>query len=147
MGGKKGFEGATMISRAVDECIVSVHGPAVPTDGEWDKAMALLESVGPARARSLIWTEGGAPNATQRAKLAKVTGSARSPMAVLTASGLARAAGTAMSWFNPAFRMFAPEELDAALDHLTIAPARRGPVLAALEEMKVSLRITPRDRG
>lgn len=143
-----GFETATMAARAVGDCIVFVHGSDPPSDAEWDRAMTLYGSLVPRNATVFVWTEGAAPNAAQRAKLAKVTGTAKPPIAVVTTSPIARAAGTAISWFNSALRMFSPSDVTGALDHLGIAADRRPALLAVLGEMRATvLRVTPRDRA
>lgn len=125
-----------MAVRVSGSCLVFVHGTVPPTDAEWDRAMELYRRVGIARGRMLVWTEGAAPNAAQRAKLGKVAGEAKPPIAVLTDSALARAAGTAISWFNPQLRAFPRTSIEPALDHLGLSGKERDDARTALAELR-----------
>jgi hypothetical protein len=58
---------------------------------------------------------------------------------VLTPSALARAAGTAISWFNPSIKMFDPEALERALDHLDATRAQRDLLARTLGELRREL--------
>ncbi|NUP06879.1 MAG: hypothetical protein HOW73_12575 [Polyangiaceae bacterium] len=99
--------------------VVFVHGTDDPTDAEWEELMGIYRAVGDmASARCLVYTDGGRPNAGQRARLNQVMNGQQPLIAVLTPSALARAAGKAIAFFNPRFRMFDPEQIDAALKHL-----------------------------
>jgi hypothetical protein len=75
--------------------------------------------------RILVYTAGGSPNTAQRARRNALLGDRNIPQAVVTASALARAAGTAISWFQPTFRLFAPDQLEKALDHLAVPGGAR----------------------
>jgi hypothetical protein len=134
--GSAGFETSSMAVRIVGSCLVFVHGAIAPTDSEWDRSMDLLRKVEASRLRLFVWTEGAAPNAGQRAKLKQATEGSKPPTAVLTDSVLARAAGTAIAWFNPEFRVFAQSALDAALDHLKLDGPARADVVQALDQMR-----------
>ncbi len=125
-----------MAVRVVGNCLVFVHGTVAPTDSEWDRALALLQNIGREQVRLLVWTEGAAPNAGQRSRLAKATEGSKPPTAVLTESMLARAAGTAIAWFNPAFRVFPMSSLEPALDHLELVGAARVNTKEALDQMR-----------
>lgn len=131
-----GFETASVKVRIAGPCLVFVHGPVAPTDAEWDRAMDLWARIGTARVRALVFTEGGAPNAAQRAKLAKISGDRKPPISVLTESALARAAGTAISWFNAELRVFPPTDVERALDHLSLSGTDREKALATLTELR-----------
>lgn len=66
----------------------------------------------------LVFTYGGAPNARQRATLNDVLRAGAPPIAIMTPSALARAVGTAMTWFNPRMALFGPDQLSEAMTHL-----------------------------
>src|SRR5687767_3375736 len=101
--GKRGMQtirSDTMVVGFVGRYVVFVHGKAAPGDDEWEQSLSFYREAPDARqVRALVYTEGGAPNAAQRAKLNAVLGGRKLPIAVLTTSSIARAAGTAISWF------------------------------------------------
>jgi len=130
------FEGESVSVRIVGKCLVFVHGANAPSNDEWDRAMELFVRIGPTRACFLVWTEGGAPNSAQRAKLAKLTGESKTPIAVLSDSSLVRAAGTAIRWFNPQIRIFPPTDIEGALVHLALDGAARTGARDAMTEMR-----------
>ncbi len=99
--------------------IVIVHGSLAPSLDEWHRLLGLFRThQNLSVLRTLVCTEGGAPNAAQRADLGAVLGSVKMPIAVVTESIIARGAGVALSWLNPALRVFGPKDFDGALDHL-----------------------------
>jgi hypothetical protein len=70
--------------------------------------------------RGLSFSDGGAPNSTQR-RLMNDTLGGKSPLsAVVTNSAMARGVVTAMGWFNPNIKAFSPTELDEALRFLNV---------------------------
>lgn len=52
---------------------------------------------------------------------------------------LARAAGSAVRWFNPHLRVFAPGELERALDYLELRDEYRQEARAALTTLRSEL--------
>jgi hypothetical protein len=96
---------------------VVVQSHSSPTDEEWERCVALESSLPLDRCRILVWTDGGAPNAKQRARLRAAFKGMQPLTAVITPSAIARTVGIAISWFNPRLRMFSPDQTEAALDH------------------------------
>ena len=130
----------TFLWKRLDDYFVVVHTTTPPSDNEWNEVLAEFRKFDDLkRARIFVYTEGGAPNARQRALLNQVMATAKPPVAVLTSSSLARAAGTAISWFNPAIRLFAPDDAESALDHLAAAGVDRVRLRKALHELKAKL--------
>ena len=133
------------MAREVGDVLVFVHTNDAPSDPEWEKALELLRNrASSSGLRTLVYTAGGAPNAAQRARLNAVIGATKPPIAVLTSSPIARAAGTAISWFNPMFKVFGPDDVDNALDHLALRGIERTHAREALLEMKRDLLASPR---
>lgn len=121
--------------------IVFVHGSDNPNDEEWSASMkALAELCHEPGAACLVYTDGGAPNAAQRAELKRATGERGVRIAVLTPSAAARAVGVAVRWFHPELRMFEPDAVDAALDHLSASSEERVVLRVALRELRQELR-------
>ncbi len=138
----------SMAAKAVGNYCVFVHTDASPTDEQWNQALQFYRDVADLGAlRTLVFTEGAAPNAAQRARLKAVTRGAKMPIAVLTSSAIARGAGVAIGWFNPLFRVFAPDEIDRALDHLDAVGLDRELLKLTLEELKGLLKDAQRRVG
>ena len=120
--------------------IVFVHGSLAPSADEWQKLIGLFRThPNLSLLRTLVFTEGGAPNAAQRADLAAVIGSVKMPVSVITDSIIARGAGTALSWLNPALRLFAPKDFDDALDHLGATGHERRTLRTIVDELRREL--------
>lgn len=132
-------------ARKVGNTIIWVHADKPPTDAEWEAGLAFFKDApDPSRLSAIIYTEGGAPNAAQRARLNAVLGDAKVKIGMLTASIAARAAGVAVRWFNPELSIFEPDEVDAALDHIQLPPEQRSEVKRVLNEMKNELALWPK---
>jgi hypothetical protein len=130
-----------MALRAFENYIVSAHNNRAPTDAEWravlDQYKQRVNNIDSVRV--LVYAEGGAPNARQRAALNDVTVGTALRVAILTSSPISRAVGTAMGWFNPLFRVFGPEEVGRGLDHLQIAGLDRQRVSRMLADARLEL--------
>jgi hypothetical protein len=124
--------------RIVHTTLVCAHAEEAAHDEEWDVLLELIRKPKD-YARILVFTYGGAPNATQRAHLTDILKHRRIPVSVLTPSLLARGAGTALHWFNPLLRVFDPDDVDGALLHIETPRADQHDVLDALAELKAEV--------
>ncbi|HVJ21900.1 MAG TPA: hypothetical protein VM686_41130 [Polyangiaceae bacterium] len=122
--------------------VVYVHTAESPSDEEWDLAMRFYEAADVSRLKTLVYTDGAAPNAAQRGRLNAALGGHKLLMALLTPSVFARAAGTAISWFNPNVRVFGPGDFDAALRHLAASPEEGATLSGLVEKHKAELGIS-----
>jgi hypothetical protein len=128
-------------ARRVRDTLIFVFGARSPTDGEWDQLIAYYRDAASVRTvQLLVVTEGGNPNAKQRARLKERVDVTGVRVAIVTASTLARAAGVAVRWFNPMLRVFAPSELERALDYLTLRDEYRQEARVALDELRTEHR-------
>ena len=128
------------MARTVRDVVIYVHGAVAPSDTEWEAVLDVYRQAAfPSRLRTLVYTEGGAPNPKQRARLSAEAFAGKAPIAVLTTSALARAAGIALGWFNPRIRIYGPGQIDRALDHLLVPTEDRGAVREALGELRQQL--------
>lgn len=116
----------TIAFTAVDDLLVLCYLRASPSDAEWDVWLARER---PMEHRALlVWTDGGAPNARQRARVASETGhglATRPPVALLTDSMVIRSVMTAFTWVLGAahpIKAFPREAIDAALEWLPVRP-------------------------
>jgi hypothetical protein len=130
---------SSIASEVVGDHVVVVHAVDAPTDEEWRQNVALQTSLPPDRARVLVWTDGGAPNAKQRALLNAALKGGQPLTAVLTPSKAGQAVGVAISWFNPRLRIFAPTEIELALDHLNILGSDRWVLKDTLARLRQEL--------
>ncbi len=135
---------AKMVSVDGGEALLFLHTARNPSREEWDLGMEMLNravSTGVfARIRVLVVTDGGGPDVVMRSELqALFKKQGHSPKtAVVTTSVLSRGIVTAVSWFNPHIKAFAPIHFAAALDHLAI-PRTAPRLLRELAEMEREL--------
>lgn len=131
---------ASMAVRMIGNDIVFAHTERSPTDAEWNQGLdAFRNAPDPRTMRVFVYTAGGAPNAAQRARLNALLGGVQPPMAVMSTSPMARAAITAISWFNPKMKGFSPDEPDRALDHLGVTGEARTTLKRAMTELRAMI--------
>jgi hypothetical protein len=124
-------------ARRVQNVLVYAHGAKAPSDEEWNGVLAMYdEAHAVERLCALVYTDGAAPNAAQRARLNAKLGPRRVRIAVLTSSALARAAGTAVNWFRPDVCIFGPTDIAGALRHLDVPPEVAPELTLVLQELK-----------
>lgn len=130
----------TMKWRRLGRLVVTVHSEQPPTEEEWSRYMGQADTYHPLEdQRILVVSEGGAPNATQRQQLIDLLDNARVPTAILTTSWIMRGSGAAVSWFNRSLRVFGPNALDQALEHLQLTQWERTEALRQLREFQNEL--------
>jgi hypothetical protein len=134
----------SLLSQRSGHFVVVAHGSLAPSVAEWNALLDTYRSLPSlSDARALVFTEGGAPNAAQRADLRAVFGSIDMPIAVITDSIIARAAGMAISWLNPSLRMFPPRDLDRGFEHIGATRADRRTLRAVADELRLGLGLGP----
>jgi hypothetical protein len=134
------MEAKTAVCRSFGDYMVFVHSEQSPSNTEWSSLMdAFRSATNLRRIRVLVFTYGGAPNARQRAELNDVLGDVRPLVAVVTPSTLARAVCTAIGWFQPRLRSYAPEELESAFNYLDANQDDRKVLSRMLRGMRLEL--------
>jgi hypothetical protein len=134
--------GKTLRYELVGTLLVLVHGPRSPSDIDWDdytRALGASPVTG-----VLVATDGAGPDGRQRAilnDLVKQRGGSF-PTAVVTGSLVARGIVTALGWFNPKLRAFAPAALAHALAHVGTDPRRQDDVVRCIARMRIALAVT-----
>lgn len=138
----------TMAFGIINVFVVIVHNEQTPSDEDWRswvefnfKNVVEKTPVG----RYLIVSEGGAPTSAQRkmlhesmaAPLSKDPTSIRT--AVVTPSTFVRGVVTAMSWLDPIFRAFSPQDIASAYKYLGIPPDYHPDVERMIASLKAEL--------
>jgi hypothetical protein len=126
----------TAAARVVGSVWVFVHTKENPSDDEWATLMKQYTDPNQKNVRTLVYSEGGAPNAGQRAKLKQLQGGVAVPIAVLTPSQMVRAAVTAIGWFNDRVRSFPADQMEEALNFLDIPLGQRETLKSAMAELR-----------
>jgi hypothetical protein len=107
--------------KLVDNVIVAAYGRNSPTDEEARQMAEFFRKIiDQPNLKSLSYTEGGAPTATQRKLMQEVMKDRELLAAVVTSSALVRGIVTAVSWFNRQMKAFSPLEERKAFEHLGI---------------------------
>jgi hypothetical protein len=121
------------------QIMVVVHNAKPPTDDDWRTYIDGIKSLDLKTARSIVFTDGGAPDAEQRKAVNQALAGARVPGVVISPSALVRGVVTAMSWFNPGIKTFAPEQLEAAFRYLEFTPDEISRVWDKLDRLRIRL--------
>jgi hypothetical protein len=122
--------------------LVSVWNRSQPTEEEW--AIYLPEvrrAIADCRTnndylRFLVFTDGGAPSASQRAKTLEGGLVKGTRTAVVTANRIARGIVTAFSWFDISMKAFAPQEIVKAFEFLKVPTIQHKVILAEARRLE-----------
>jgi hypothetical protein len=135
--------------RVVGNVHLIVVGEKNPTVADWNAyvhAVQIEERNGlniTAQMRTLVFSDGGGPNAAQRKLAADVLNGRSTPVAIVTNSAIMRGVMTALRWFNPQASAFAPSELSDAMAFLQIPEHKQDTLLKIARDLFVGLRIPP----
>lgn len=121
---------------------------AIPSQQDWEDSMMVFQQHQGRTTGVLVFTEGGAPNPSQRKQFAERYDKASAiPIAVVSDSALARGAITAFRWLGlVAMEAFAPGDLDKALEHSKAEPAARARIRAELTRLRATSGKLPKAR-
>lgn len=124
-----------------------LHTADDPRQDEWEAALSQIATMKKRRGgdlskmRVFAVTDGGAPNSLQRRQLFidMFEGQAKSAaVSHVLHNALKRGIVTAISWINPSFRAFTPNNLDQALSYMDVAG--HGPqIMDELKRLQASL--------
>ena len=131
---------ADMRYRCDGRLIIVAHTNASPSDEEWSgyarEVAAALSRSAPADLRTVVFTDGGGPNAEQRRMLTEIKGWNIVRVSVVSQSLAVRGIVTAFSWFNPKIKAFLPIAVGAAFRHLGLSPDEESRVWATVNEFQ-----------
>jgi len=110
--------------------VLWLHTEVEPPASQWATAVEQLvkarrqRGLGVDRVRSMVITDGGAPNPAQRVQIARDLHEGRpTKLAVLTLAlshPVKRGIATALSWVNPSIRFYQPTQFGDALAYLDL---------------------------
>lgn len=128
-----------MSAIVVAQYVVIVHDRKPPQEAEWQRWLEMYQRALPELRGVLVYSLGGGPDAAQRGALIELTKGwgQGPPTAIVTGSVVMRGLVTALHWFLPAHlraAMFAPGDLEHALDHLRVPSATRPALRAQLQQ-------------
>lgn len=118
-----------------------VHTEKPPGDEEWDAYITAIKSYERElpRVRTMVITEGGGPNSAQRRTLNDFLRGRTTLVVLVSSSPIARGITTALSWFNPKVRSFAPDTIDAAFEYLGVAEQDKLPIWTQIRKLRAEL--------
>ncbi|WP_156339003.1 hypothetical protein [Chondromyces crocatus] len=130
----------TMVSTLVGNTLVLLHSEAPPSDDEWAKYIDLMRSIKDiTKARSIAFTDGGAPNSRQRKDVNDILRGRPGLAVVVSHNTLVRGVVTALNWFNPLVKSFPPDKLSEAYDYLKLSREEVFKLNKAIEDLHVEL--------
>ncbi len=122
-----------IVTRGELSVCIWLHTVNDPPQEAWDRACAAMQEMKKklgndvARIRSLAISDGGAPNQTQRAQMFGAVFEKKpvksAALTIVLDNKIKRGIATAIGWINPAFKIFPPEEVMAALEHVDLDKA------------------------
>jgi len=121
--------------------IVALHNTSPPTEEEWAQYCQAVKSIDLANLRAIAFSDGGGPDSKQRKALNDVLGGRPSHGALVTSSTVARSVVTALSWFNPLVKAFAPDETARAFEYLKLDSSEVQAVRLAIRTL--SMKFSP----
>jgi hypothetical protein len=128
-----------MVQAFVGDLMILVHTSRPPSSSEWAEYVAAVAARDPIKLRTLVFTDGGAPNSPQRKEVTAALGGHASRGAIVSASMIVRGAVTALGWFNPLIRAFSPNEIDDAIQYLGVPPEEVPLVWAEVHRLRERL--------
>jgi len=113
---------ANMVLDVFGDLMICVHTSRAPSDAEWARYIAAVGTCDVERLRTVVFTDGGAPNSEQRKLVNRALGGKTSVGGIVTGNVVVRSAVTALSWFNPKIKAFSPERTEEAFQHVGLTP-------------------------
>lgn len=103
--------------------VVMLHGTSAPSTEDWREYLLRLRDKDLTKVGLLCFTNGGAPDATQRQELNQVIAGRYYARAIVHRSALVRGVVLAVSWFAPGVKAFSPWTWTSAAEHARFHPS------------------------
>jgi hypothetical protein len=133
-----------MVFRLLPNVHLCVSGTDDPTDDEWtgyiDAVRAKMKT-GAAlpRMRTLVFTDGGGPNAAQRKLMNAMLDGRSTPVALVSSSVAVRSVTVALAWFNKQIRSFTPDQVTEAFAFLGVPPDEHAAIWVVVHALRREL--------
>lgn len=124
---------------------IVVHSRENPSTEDWSSYISALTESAAQRGLELLPTlvlsDGGGPNTIQRAAINDLQERMRTTarVAFVSDSPLLRGVTRTMTWFNPKFRSFSPQDFSEAVAHLGVPAAKVDLIRNAILEMELEI--------
>lgn len=120
-----------------------LHTKDNPTDAEWAEYLKFVQANIDKIQSTMILTQGGGPNATQRGEMTDLieANHLKLVVSVVTLSRMVRGIVTALSWFNPNIKAFSTIQIPAAMEYLKVAKPDQNALMAEIDRLKATLGI------
>lgn len=136
-----------MVFATLGQVTVALHTKNPPSDEEWEEYLNAHQRYFERgmSMRFLILTEGGAPTATQRMRMNEVVADwmRKNPdcvrTAIITHSSFVRGVVTAIGWFRPIARAFAPDHIQQALAYLDVPESQMVEIEQLVPKLKAKM--------
>jgi hypothetical protein len=134
----------TMAYSLYQSVLVAVHTKDNPSEEEWNGYVEFGRKHMGAYTSSLIISEGGGPNATQRGAMNDLleANHFKGKVSVVTLNRLVRGIVTAISWFNPNIKAFTTVQIPAAIEYLEIPKDQHERLMAEIKRLRDKLGIS-----
>jgi len=121
--------------------VCSEKDPTVPDWTAYANALQteVKRGVDVAEFRTLVFSDGGGPNAAMRKTISDLLQGKPSPIAIVSGSAMMRGVVTALRWFNPSCRAYSPNEVGQALDFLQVPHLKFDAIKHAALEMQAAM--------
>jgi len=118
--------------------LLAVHTKDNPTEEEWSSYVDFGRKQMGNYTSSLIISEGGGPNATQRGAMNDLleANNFKGKVSVVTLNRLVRGIVTALSWFNPNVKAFTTVQIAAAIEYLEVPKAHQDRLMAEIKRLR-----------
>lgn len=114
----------TMVHGEINGILLCIHNASPPDPEEWAAYMATFRKHAKSgKMKQLVVTEGGGPNTAMRNEINSAVKGVQNVVSVITASAMIRGVVTALNWFNPDVKAFAPDRIKDGLVHLGVSAA------------------------
>ena len=126
---------------------IIVVGERDPAPADWNAYVEAIQAeakrgMPAAQMRTLVFSDGGGPNAAQRRIARELRDERGNPRAIVTGSRLGRALITAKRVISPHCRAFAPGDMTTALEFLGVPGMKLQQILRLAREVQLGLRIS-----
>lgn len=125
--------------------VCALHSKRSPSDAEWDEYLGHVRDAreltrgGISAVNAVVVTDGGAPDAAQRKRLADVVRGWEPLAAVISESLLVRGVVTALAWLGMSVRFFPVNEVSAALSWAAVPESEHEALLAEINVLAKTL--------